>query len=69
MGVPDPRRGLARLPSPPVGGYSCGVWLPAEPFMLPIPCLWVFVDDNGAGTLAECDEENNSAIEKPPFCE
>ena len=33
--------------------------------------LWVFVDDNGSGsgTLAECDEENNSAIKKPPFCE
>lgn len=33
--------------------------------------LWVLVDDNGSGTgsLSECDEENNEAVQKAPFCE
>ena len=33
--------------------------------------IWVYVDDNGSGTgtLTECDEENNEARQKKPFCE
>lgn len=32
--------------------------------------LWVIVDDNGSGTgnIAECEEENNEALQKTPFC-